>query len=54
MNTPNNIDISLLPIRPRGSKENHNTNLCWQSHDDYYKCIDEQVTTNPSQGKLLI
>lgn len=27
----------------RGSQDKPNYKLCWQSHDDYYDCINNQI-----------
>ncbi len=50
MNSPLNFDIGTATIAPRGSRENHNSKLCWQSHDDYYECISGQLEKEDSNG----
>lgn len=27
----------------RGSKDVNNRKFCWQAHDDYYECINNQI-----------
>ena len=46
-----NIDSSLeLRLAPTGGYERHNIKLCWQAHDDYYRCIDSQVEKDSDTG----
>jgi hypothetical protein len=32
-----------IPNTSRGSKDQHNRKFCWQSHDDYFECINSQI-----------
>jgi len=42
------FDLSTIAINSVGSQEITNKRLCWQAHDSYYDCIDEQVTSGSS------
>lgn len=56
MNFPLDIDVGVsVPIAPIGGKEFHNKKLCWQSHDDYYQCIDSQLEKGGEsvEGKFI-
>jgi len=32
-----------IPNTTRGSKDVNNRKFCWQAHDDYYECINNQI-----------
>ena len=35
---------SDIPIAPVGGIELTDWRLCWQAHDDYFECVDKQVS----------
>ncbi len=43
MDIKSNYDFSMTSIEALGTQENSNWRLCWQAHDNYYECIDQQV-----------
>lgn len=50
MNNASSIDLSTMSIASVGGSENTNWRQCWQAHDDYYECIDNQIE-NGASGK---
>ena len=55
MNFAPSYDIGvILPIAPRGGKEFYNRKLCWQAHDDYFECINEQIEKEGSSDSGII
>jgi hypothetical protein len=47
------VDHSMITIAALGTQENTNWRQCWQAHDNYYECIDEQITEGKGKSYII-
>ena len=47
-------DHSMISIASLGTQENTNWRQCWQAHDNYYECIDQQINDGKGKSYFLI
>ena len=42
-----------LKISQRGANQDVNLKICWQAHDEYYYCIQKQISNSNLESKLI-